>query len=82
MKKPTKRQSEIMPLICQGYATKEIAEMLFISENTIKRHRMILMKKYKAKNVAHLVALWKDQYTNGSIYEINQLISSNLRGHS
>lgn len=58
MKPPTKRQSEIMPLICQGYATKEIADMLFLSDNTIKRHRRILMDKYKAKNGMHLVSLW------------------------
>lgn len=52
----TPRQTEIIELISEGHSSKEIAEMLFLSENTIKRHRMILMKKYKAKNGMHLVS--------------------------
>lgn len=46
----TAREYEILKMIAQQYATKEIADTLFVSESTIDTHRRNLMKKLKVKN--------------------------------
>ncbi|MRS03267.1 response regulator transcription factor [bacterium] len=56
MYKPvTTREREILELISQGFSTKEIASMLFISEETVKSHRHHLFSKFSARNSPHLV---------------------------
>ena len=52
----TSMESQILQLIIKGLTTKDISEVLFRSEETIKSHRKNLLKKYKCKNVAELVA--------------------------
>lgn len=51
----TKREIEILGLICQELTMKEIGEQLFISEQTIHTHRKNLMRKIEAKNAVGLV---------------------------
>ncbi|WP_421874337.1 response regulator [Marinoscillum sp.] len=51
----TKREVEILELICQELTMKEIGEKLFISEQTIHTHRKNLMRKTEAKNAVGLV---------------------------
>jgi two-component system, NarL family, nitrate/nitrite response regulator NarL len=51
----TKREKEILKYIAEGLATKEIADKLFISVNTVETHRKNLMAKVHAKNVTGLV---------------------------
>lgn len=51
----TKREIEILELICQELTMKEIGEHLFISEQTIHTHRKNLMRKTEAKNAVGLV---------------------------
>jgi two-component system, NarL family, response regulator DegU len=51
----TKREIEILALICEELTMKEIGERLFISEQTIHTHRKNLMKKTDAKNAVGLV---------------------------
>ena len=51
----TKREIEILELICQELTMKEIGEKLYISEQTIHTHRKNLMKKTEAKNAVGLV---------------------------
>lgn len=51
----TKREIEILELICQELTMKEIGEKLFISEQTIHTHRKNLMRKTEAKNAVGLV---------------------------
>lgn len=53
--KITSRESEVLKLICDQYSTEEIAEKLFLSPKTIKRHRQILFDKTNSKNLAGLV---------------------------
>ncbi len=51
----SKREKEVLILICQGYSNKEIADQLFISPNTVENHRSSLLSKTGSKNVAQLV---------------------------
>ena len=53
--KLTKREKEVLGLICQGYTNVEIAEKLFLSPKTIEGHRSNLLSKTETKNAAHLV---------------------------
>ena len=49
------REMEVLQLLARGNSTKEIARLLFISENTVENHRKNLFKKLQAKNVATLL---------------------------
>lgn len=51
----TSREQDVLKLICHQYSTKEIAEMLCLSERTIEGHRKNLMEKTQSKNMAGLV---------------------------
>ncbi len=54
--KLTKREKEILNLICDGMTNNEIAEKLFISNRTVDNHRANLLSKTETKNTAALVA--------------------------
>ena len=49
------REQEVLRCIAQGCSTKQIAQMLFISENTVESHRQKLFRKMHARNMAELV---------------------------
>lgn len=51
----TKREEEIIQMICLQLTTEQIAEKLFISPKTVNGHRNNLLRKTGAKNVAGLV---------------------------
>ncbi len=51
----TKREEEVLQLICQQNTTDEIAEILFISPKTVNGHRNSLLEKTGSHNVAGLV---------------------------
>jgi DNA-binding NarL/FixJ family response regulator len=51
------REKEIMKLIAEEHTSSEIAEMLFISEKTVEKHRASLMEKLQVRNLAGLVRL-------------------------
>jgi len=51
----TERETEIIKLIAKGYSSKEIADLLFISPNTVITHRKNMMLKLEANNVVDLV---------------------------
>lgn len=53
----TRREREILQLICDGLTNPEIAEKLFISLPTANTHRKSLLAKFGAKNVASLVKM-------------------------
>jgi len=52
---PTKREIEILKLICQQYTNAEIAEKLFLSQRTVDGHRNNLLEKTGARNTVGLV---------------------------
>lgn len=51
----TKRELEVLDLICKQLTTKDIGEKLFISPRTVEGHRNNLLLKTESKNVAGLV---------------------------
>ena len=51
----SKREIEVLQLICQGFTNAEIAEKLYISPKTVDNHRTNLLSKTSTKNSAHLV---------------------------
>ncbi|MBO5613920.1 MAG: response regulator transcription factor [Prevotella sp.] len=51
----SKREAEVLKKIAQGYSSKDIAKLLFISENTVETHRRNLFAKLQANNVADLI---------------------------
>ena len=53
--KLSKRENEVLELICAGYSNIEIAAKLGISKRTIEGHRSSLISKTGAKNSIHLV---------------------------
>ncbi len=64
----TKREKEILMLICDQHTNKEIAEKLFISSRTVEGHRNKMLEKTQSKNTVGLI-----------IYAIeNGLISVNM----
>jgi len=51
----TKREREILSLIAQGQANKEIAEQLAISVRTVEAHRAKIMRKLSIHSHASLI---------------------------
>ncbi len=51
----TRREEEILGLICRQLTTDEIAEKLFISSKTVNGHRINLLQKTGSRNTAGLV---------------------------
>jgi len=49
------REIEVLKLIAEGLMTRNIADRLFVSENTIEFHRKRIMRKLAASNMAQLV---------------------------
>ena len=56
----TKRELEILELIAQGLSNREIAEKLFVSENTVKTHSSRLLDQLSAKRRTHAVQIAKE----------------------
>jgi len=49
------REKQVLRLIADGYSSKEIADILFISKHTVMSHRKNLLEKFQVKNTPHLV---------------------------
>ena len=56
----TKRELEILTAIAEGLSTREIAEKLFVSENTVKTHSSRLFEKLDAKRRTQAVQIAKE----------------------
>jgi DNA-binding NarL/FixJ family response regulator len=53
----SKKETQIIELVAEGYKNKEIAAMLFLSEQTIKSHLGRIFKKIHVTNRSQLVSL-------------------------
>ncbi len=60
----TSREIEILRLVAKEFNSRQIAEILFISERTVETHRKNILKKTGAAN---LVGLIKYAYANNLI---------------
>jgi NarL family two-component system response regulator LiaR len=56
----TPREHEILTLIALGLSNREIAERLFVSQNTVKTHSSRLFDKLQAKRRTQAVQLAKE----------------------
>jgi two-component system response regulator NreC len=52
----TRREREILKLIAEGHKNKEIAKQLYISVNTVEKHRSNIMDKLNLHSTAALLA--------------------------
>ncbi len=52
----TRREKEILQLLCEGLSNREIGEALFISERTVLGHKTNLLAKTNTKNSISLMA--------------------------
>ena len=51
----TEREAEVLPLIASGMTSKEIAQQICLTEQTIKWRRQRLMAKFDARNTAEML---------------------------
>ena len=56
----TKRELEILELIAAGLSNREIAERVFVSENTVKTHSSRVFEKLGARRRTQAVQLGKE----------------------
>jgi DNA-binding CsgD family transcriptional regulator len=56
----TKRELEILGLMAKGMSNREIAEKLFVSENTVKTHSSRLFDKLSARRRTQAVQIAKE----------------------
>jgi DNA-binding CsgD family transcriptional regulator len=56
----TRRELDVLELIAQGMSNREIAEKLFVSENTVKTHSSRVFDKLGAKRRTQAVQLGKE----------------------
>jgi ATP/maltotriose-dependent transcriptional regulator MalT len=56
----TPRELEILELIAQGLSNKEIADRVFVSENTVKTHSSRVFDKLGARRRTQAVQLGKE----------------------
>ncbi len=51
----SKRETEVLQLICEAYSAKEIAQKLYLSPRTVEGHKNSMLEKISAKNTISLV---------------------------
>jgi DNA-binding CsgD family transcriptional regulator len=56
----TRRELEILELMAQGLSNREIADKLFVSENTVKTHSSRLFDKLSARRRTQAVQIGKE----------------------
>lgn len=56
----TRRELEILELIAAGLSNREIAERIFVSENTVKTHSSRLFEKLSARRRTQAVQIGKE----------------------
>lgn len=53
----TPRQIQVMDLVVEGHANKEIAARLRISQRTVENHRAAVMQRMGARSLSHLIRM-------------------------
>ena len=65
-KKLSKRESEILKLLCSGKRNKEVSKELQINEKTVSTYKLRIFKKLGVNNIADLINSTKDARINYS----------------
>jgi DNA-binding CsgD family transcriptional regulator len=52
----SKREIEVLGLVAKGYVSKQIADNLFISVNTVNNHRQRILEKINATNTSEAIS--------------------------
>jgi len=74
----TPRENQVMKFVARGLLSKEIAIELGISPKTVEVHRANLIRKMKARSVAHLVRMVSlVQDTHESLADVAEAADSN-----
>lgn len=53
----TKRESEVLQLVCEGFSNREIAEQAFVGEETIKTHIKAIYRKLNVRDRPEVISL-------------------------
>jgi len=56
----TKRESDILELLINGYSNKEICDQIVIANNTLKKHILNIYRKLDIKNRVQLFRMIKE----------------------
>ncbi|MCX7988332.1 MAG: response regulator transcription factor [Thermodesulfovibrio sp.] len=56
--KLTEKEREIIQLVCEGFYNKEIAQKIYVSEQTVKAHLHKIFQKLNVKNRSQLIKLY------------------------
>jgi DNA-binding NarL/FixJ family response regulator len=68
----TRRERAMLNLIAQGYKNKEIAGELYITEKTVMKSQMNLMRKLNVPNVASVI----DQALEKGLISVYEVLES------
>lgn len=58
----TRREREVLNLVCEGFRTKKIADQLGISPHTVECHRRNIMHKFNIRNTANLIKFARENH--------------------
>ncbi len=58
----TNRENEILEEVGKGYSNKEIAEHLYITEYTVKKHISSILVKLNLRNRKNIIIYFKEKY--------------------
>ncbi len=53
----TAREAEVLSLLCEGFSSRQVAERLFVSENTIEYHCKQILRRLGARNNVHAATI-------------------------
>lgn len=59
----TKREIDVIKLVCKGDSNRDIADKLFVSKHTVKAHLSSIFYKLGARNRAHATYLYITTYS-------------------
>ena len=65
----TEREEELLSYVCSGYKNHEIAQKMFVSENTVKKHLQNLYRKFQVTSKTQLAIIYFQKYKCQSFYK-------------
>lgn len=74
-RKLTRRQREILELLCQGMTISEIAAALYITISTVRQHLSFIYNRLNIKTQAQAVIYYLKQADNKNIHENLSLLT-------